>query len=72
MAENGDIEALQKFLDAKIKPNEGFMVQAAYHGRKLLLQYILDSKLLPIDSKDQYQRTALMRAVDGNRCEIVK
>ena len=44
----------------------------AVAGRKRLLEFCLDKGYCTLDSFDQYKRTPLLRAVEGNRLEIVQ
>ena len=71
VAENGDMATLKAFIDAGIRPKETFAVLTSFHGRRRLLEYVLDERICPIDALDQYRRTPLMRAIEGNRVEIV-
>ena len=41
-------------------------------GRKLLLDYCFNKMKMDVNSRDMYKRTPLLRAIEGNRLEIVR
>lgn len=71
-AENGDVDMCKAFIANGLTIAQTVPVLASYAGRKNLLVFVIDEHKMSIDSIDVYSRTALHRAIEGGRVDIVK
>ena len=72
VAENGDIDTLKAFIKCNFHPQNHIAVLAAFHGRKRLLEYLIETVGVDKDTRDLYERTPLLRAIEGGRGDVVK
>ena len=63
---------MKAFLLCGIQLNANFAVLADFNGRKILLEHLLDIERVDVNTKDIYDRTPLLRAIEGARFAIVQ
>ena len=64
-AENGDVATLIE-LAKKLAVPDSILMVAALNGKTPFLKYCIEQLKMPIDSRDDYNRTPLHRAIKGN------
>ena len=72
VGENGDVDTAKAFERCGIKLPVTVLVLAAYHGRKKMVEYCITELRMDVDARDQYDRTAMHRAVQGGHLDIVE
>jgi ankyrin repeat protein len=72
VAENGDVDTLVVLVNLSIYPKESFVVYAAYNGRTPCVEFCIEQLGMPIDARDSYKKTALLRAVEGSHLNIAR
>ena len=72
VAENGDIETFTAFRECGVHPQPDFGPIAAFNGRLRLIQHCIERRIINIDTKDIYDRTPLLRAIEAGHYGLVK